>query len=200
MVLTESSISRRRRSPGKVVFMNTRHCNYVAAAIGISAFIITLALAHGTSGQDKAPPTQEQIGIYDSRAVAVAYAGSRWQMEKMKAMTARLKKAREIGDTNEISRLEMEGRAWQASLERQGFGTAPVDDLLIHVASEIPAVQQAAGVTRLISKWNQTELNRHPQAVRVDVTMQLVDAFQPTATQRQRAMEIQKKKPKKIKE
>jgi len=150
--------------------------------------------------QDKAPFAQERIGVYDSRAVAVAYAGSTWQVKKMKELTAQLKKAREAGDTNQVSRLEAEGQAWQSDLKRQGFGTAPVEDLLAEIADDLPTILEAAGVTSIISKWNKTELDKHPHAVQVDVTMRLVDAFQPNETQRRRAIEIQKMKPQKIKE
>lgn len=150
--------------------------------------------------QDKTSLPQERIGVYDSRAVAVAYAGSTWQVKKMKDLTVQLKKAREAADTNRVSQLEAEGRAWQSDLKQQGFGTAPVDDLLAEIASDLPRIFEAAGVTGIISKWNKTELDKHPHAVRVDVTMRLVDAFQPNETQRRRAIEIQKTKPQKIKE
>ena len=155
-----------------------------------------LAIASVAHAQDKAIP--ERIGVYDSRAIAVAYAGSAQQVKKMKALTTLMKKARDAGDTNQITRLEVEGRAWQASLHEQGFGTAPVEDLLLEIAGDFPAIQKAAGVTRFISKWDKPELERHPRAERIDITMFLVDAFHPAATQRQRALEIQKTKPQKI--
>jgi len=150
--------------------------------------------------QDKTPAVQERIGVYDSRAIAVAYVGSTWQEKKMKELTAQRRNAREAGDTNRVSRLEAEGRAWQSELKQQGFGTAPVDDLLAEIASDLPTIFEAAGVTGVISKWNKTELDKHPHAIRVDITMRLVDAFQPNEIQRKRAIEIQKMKPEKIKE
>lgn len=158
-----------------------------------------ILIAPAGCAQDKTPPPQERIGVYDSRAVAVAYAGSTWQMKRMKELTAQSKKAREAGDTNRVSRLEAEGRAWQSNLKQQGFGTAPVDDLLAEIASDLPTIQEAAGVTSIISKWNTSELNEYPHAVQVDVTMRLVDAFQPNETQRRRAIEIQKTRPEQIK-
>jgi hypothetical protein len=156
---------------------------------------LLVALAPAGFAQDKAPPAPERIGVYDSRAIAVAYVGSAQQVKKMKALTTLMKKARDAGDTNQIARLEAEGRVWQANLHEQGFGTEPVDDLLLEIAGDFPAIQQAAGVTRFISKWDQAELDRHSRAERIDITMLLVDAFHPTATQRQRAIEIQKTKP-----
>ena len=142
----------------------------------------------------------ERIGIYDSRAVAVAYAGSSFQQAKMSDLVSQQKKAKAAGDKREIARLEAEGRAWQAQLHRQGFGTAPVDDLLAHISNELPKIQTDASVTQIISKWNQPELKRHKNAEQIDVTMKLVDAFHPSERQRQHAIEIQKKKPAKLKE
>ncbi|HRI16539.1 MAG TPA: hypothetical protein PLX89_26395, partial [Verrucomicrobiota bacterium] len=105
-----------------------------------------------TQSQDK-----ERIGIYDSRAVAIAYAGSAFQKEKMKALMDQLEEAKKAGDANAMAQLKAEGQAWQMTLHKQGFGTAPVDDLLHHISGQIPKIQKDANVTGLISKWNKTE-------------------------------------------
>jgi hypothetical protein len=170
----------------------------IAAIVGVSVPIVTMALALPGLAQEKSHKTQERIGVYDSRAVAVAYAGSTFQETKMKDLTAQSKKAREAGGVTEVSRLEVEGQAWQAKLKKQGFGTASVDDLLAHISGELPKIQESAGVTRLISKWNKAELDKHPKAAQVDVTLRLVDAFHPTEIQRKRAIEIQKIRPAKL--
>ena len=162
--------------------------------------VIGLVMALPGLAQETAGKTREQIGIYDSRAVAVAYAGSTFQETKMKDLKAQFSKAREAGDTKEVSRLEAEGQAWQAELHRQGFGTAPVDDLLAHIAAELPKIHKDAGVIRLISKWDKAQLQKYPGAARVDVTLRLVDAFHPNEKQRKRAIEIQKTRPEKFNE
>jgi len=170
----------------------------IATIVGVSVPIVAIALALPGFAQEKSDKTQERIGVYDSRAVAVAYAGSTFQETRMKDLTAQSKKAREAGDAKEVSRLEAEGQAWQAKLKKQGFGTAPVDDLLAHIAGELPKIQENAGVTRLISKWNKAELDKHPKVGQVDITLRLVDAFHPNETQRKRAIEIQKIRPAKL--
>jgi hypothetical protein len=118
----------------------------------------------------------------------------------MKELSRQFEQAKQAGNVSEISRLEAEGQAWQARLHRQGFGTAPVEDILSHIAGDLPGIQEAAGVTNLISKWNTAELKKHPKAEQIDVTMQLVDAFHPNSTQRKRAIEIQRKSPQKLKQ
>jgi hypothetical protein len=167
---------------------------------GLSLFFAISAIAQTAPPGDSARSSPERIGIYDSRAVAVAYAGSAFQEEKMNDLRNQLRKAKEAGNTREVSRLEADGKGWQAQLHRQGFGTAPVDDILAHISSDLPGIQQSAGVSVLVSKWNQPELDRHPKAERIDVTLQLVDAFHPNEKQRNRALEVQKKSPVKVKE
>lgn len=165
---------------------------------GLALFILAFTKTGCTRG--KTPSARERIGIYDSRAIAIAYAGSTNLAGIMKDLKARHQKARESGDTRAVARLEAEGKAMQEVMHQQGFGTAPVDDLLAQLADELPRLRQAADVSHLVSKWDQRELDQHPGAVRVDVTRELVDAFHPTPAQRQRAMEIQTQKPVKLKE
>lgn len=136
-----------------------------------------------------------RIGIYDSRAVAMAYAGSSAYRQKMDDLKARHQLALQAGDRQAAAHLQAEGKAWQSTLHRQGFGTAPVDDLLAHIQAELPRIHREAGVSQLISKWDLPALARHPVAERIDLTMQLVDAFAPTAGQRQHALDIQRKAP-----
>lgn len=162
--------------------------------------LFTLALTKTGCARGKAPANPERIGIYDSRSIAIAYAGSTNLAATMKDLKDRHQKARESGDTREVARLETEGKARQEAMHRQGFGTAPVDDLLALIPDELPRLRQTAGVSRLVSKWDQRELDRHPGAVRVDVTRELVDAFHPTPIQRDRALEIQAHPPVKLKE
>jgi hypothetical protein len=47
----------------------------------------------------------------------------------------------------------------------------------------------------LVSKWDEETLAQYPSAELVDVTMRLVDAFQPTERQRQHAIGIQTQEP-----
>ena len=85
--------------------------------------------------------------------------------------------------------------AWQEKAHRQAFGTAPVDDLLLYITNALPEIRKDAGVTAIISKWDEPQLRKHPGAQIVDVTMKLVDAFHPNERQRKAAIEIRRRKP-----
>ena len=148
-----------------------------------------------TTPRAQAVDAAPRIGVYDSRAVAMAYAGSSFRRQKMDDLKARHQLALQAGDQQTAARLQAEGKAWQSALHRQGFGTAPVEDLLVHIQAELPRIQREAGVSQLVSKWDLLALARHPVAERIDLTMQLVDAFAPTAPQRRHAIDIQQEAP-----
>jgi hypothetical protein len=167
---------------------------FLAALVGISASIVAIGLTHTSFAQDKAPKT-ERIGVYDSRAIAMAFYGSPSHMQQLRQLKAEHQKAKEAGDLGKVAQLEAEGKAQQEKAHQQGFSTAPVDELLLHITNALPEIQKAAGVTVLISKWDEAGLKKHAGAERVDVTMKLVDAFQPNERQRKFAIEVQNRKP-----
>ena len=88
------------------------------------------------SGAAFGHPTAEaqRIGTYDSRAVAIAYTGSRYFRQQMDELKALRQQALQSGDTREAARLEAQGKAWQVNLHAQGFGIASVDELLVHLS------------------------------------------------------------------
>ncbi|GMV99444.1 MAG: hypothetical protein AMXMBFR84_05830 [Candidatus Hydrogenedentota bacterium] len=141
-----------------------------------------------------------RIGIYDSRSVAIAYAGSNVFGELNKKLHADYEAAKKSGDSVLKAELERQGKEGQKKLHMQGFSTAPVDDILKHIEARLPDIQKAANVEVLVSKWDDATLAKYPNAVRVDVTMALVDAFEPNANQRASAVDIQKHKPISLKE
>ncbi|MBX7244593.1 MAG: RNA polymerase sigma factor [Candidatus Sumerlaeaceae bacterium] len=138
---------------------------------------------------------EKKVGTYDSRSVAIAWVRSNPFNKWMGALQDEHSKAKAAGDQNRVKELEAEGQRRQATLNRQGFSTAPVDEILVHIEDQIPEIQKKAGVDLLISKWDKKKLTGYTPEECVDVTMALVDAFQPTPTQRTSAIEIQKKSP-----
>ena len=143
--------------------------------------------------------TKERIGVYDSRAIAVAFIGSPVYRasdgKKLAEMKADYDKAKAEGNQERVAELEAWGKGRQALLHKQGFSTAPVDNILEQIRDRLPAIKQKAGVGVLVSKWDKDTLAKHPSAECVDVTMELIDAFNPNERQRRSAVEIQKHKP-----
>ena len=160
--------------------------------------IAVLALALGLPQRSQAQPkdnvSEEKIGIYDSRAVAVAYAGSPTHEKWLATMKAERAKAKESGDDAAVVRIETEAKAQQAQMHQQAFSTASVADLLAEIPAEVERIRNTEGLVAMISRWDEAELNKHGKAGRIDVTPAIIDAFHPTERQRARALEIQKHK------
>ncbi len=139
----------------------------------ITTLIVILVL--GSGGIFAGEP--ERIGVYDSRAIAIAWAGTEPFINEIKDLKARHQEAKEAGDTELAEKLETEGVAMQERMHFQGFSTAPVDNILAHFQESIAIAMEKAGVTVIVSKWDEEGLARHPDAEQVDVTMELVEVM-----------------------
>ncbi len=159
-----------------------------------------LLLAMGVLGcaskPDAAPESElVRIGVYDSRAIAVGWANTASFNAWWSDLQAEYNQAKAVADQKRIEELEAEAEARQRLQHLQTFSTAPVDDILVHIEDSLPEIMEEAGVTMLVSKWDTETLAKYPSAELVDVTMMLVDAFQPTETQREHAIGIQSQEP-----
>jgi hypothetical protein len=131
-----------------------------------------------------APPATAQdakairIGVFDSRAVALAYGNSDEFRQLMQTMRADYEKAKAAKDESRAKELEMEGEWSQVRLHQQAFSTGPVSGMLAKVKDQLPAIAAQTGVVLIVSKW---ELPFSIQAVEtVDVTLPMVKLFHPS--------------------
>ena len=160
------------------------------------AMIVSVVCASALAQE---PAAKMPVGVYDSRAIAVAFVGSEaWQSsvgKQLAAMQAEYSRAKAEGNQKRVAELEAQGQAQQVLLHKQGFSTAPVDDILKHIQDKIPEIAKAAGVGPVVSRWDKDALAKYSSAELVDVTMPLVDALHPTERQRKFAIDIQKQAP-----
>lgn len=161
----------------------------VAAACLLWSLSCTAAEPESSGG------ASPKIGVYDSRSVVIAFMGSEVQRKEMEAIRSDYEKAKSEGNAAEMKHIEAEMRAAQTLRHKQGFSTAPVDDVLRHIEPALARIKAEAGVTALVSKWDEAELAKYKGAARVDVTMKLAEEFHPGERQRKSAVEIQKHKP-----
>jgi hypothetical protein len=174
--------------------MNTSKLSWAAGMV----LALNLIGAAGLRGGEASGPTNaalQRIGIYDSRAIAVAFAGSASYQEWMKPIQAEYDRAKAAGDTSRMKQIDADMHAHQILAHKQAFSTAPVTDALKHIENRMPQIKQKAGVSDIVSKWDAKALKKYSSAEKVDVTMLLVDEFQPNERQRRSAVEIQKRKP-----
>jgi len=172
--------------------MKTKTLTALLASLAVLA--LTAAAAKQISVPDK-NSAKVRIGVYDSRAVAVAYCGTPLHEAEIKTLDEALKEAKATGIPEKIR--DCDTAVWDARkrLHRQGFSTFPVDDILAKITNEVAAIKAQANVSVLVSKWDKAGLAKFKHAERVDVTAQLVDAFHPNDRQRKYAVDIQTKKP-----
>ncbi len=177
--------------------MNTKHyiTRFIVTLTSVSAMAATLGLPRASVAQVMGSITKTRVGIYDSRSVAVAFVGSAAFNRWLGNLKAEHEKAKASGDQKRVAELEAEGAAGQRLLHMQGFSTAPVTNILDQIKDKLPAINEKAGVSVLVSKWDKDALARYKDADLVDVTAALVDAFSPSERQRKSAIAIQEHKP-----
>ena len=127
----------------------------------VATFVMALTGCAGESGRPHAKTT-ERIGVYDSRAIVVAFAGSTTFNKWLSGLKAEHEKAKAAGDQKRVAELEAEGKERQKLMHKQGFSTAPVDNILEHIKGRLPAIKEKAGVGVLVSKWDKDTLAKHP--------------------------------------
>jgi Skp family chaperone for outer membrane proteins len=120
-----------------------------------------------------------RIGVYDSRAVAVAYGNSAEFRKSLDAVTADHKKAKDAKDDKRVKEIETQMKAKQRRAHEQGFSTGSVADIVAKIKDSLPGVAKKAGVDVIVSKW---EVNYQSPGIKVvDVTDDLVSLFHVSA-------------------
>ncbi|MGO9260342.1 MAG: hypothetical protein ACLQU1_29150 [Bryobacteraceae bacterium] len=142
------------------------------------ALVLAGALIPALAMQAQTPRPSCRIGVFDSRAVAIAWARSDEGMQMFNQIRAEYEKAKAANDEKRMKELEQEGEWQQVRLHQQGFSTGPVDEILAKVKDKLPEIARQERLTALVSKW---ELPYSEQGVElVDVTLPLVNLFHPS--------------------
>ena len=144
-------------------------------SIVIVVIACTMLLALAASGQAQQAAKKIRVGVYDNRAITLAYVGSKYN--PMEKKIAEFKEAKAAGDSAQIKELEAWGPRFQRQLHFQGFGRAPVDDLLLLVKDKMAEVAKRTGVVDPIC-WYPDYTGAEVEIV--DITDELVSLFNPT--------------------
>lgn len=119
-----------------------------------------------------------RIGVYDSRAVAIAYANSPAFQNSLKPVRAEYEKARAEKNEKRMKEINARMQLGQRRMHEQGFSTGSVAGIMATVTNSLPALARQAGVMLIVSKW---EVNySSPDVELVDVTDDLVALFHPS--------------------
>ncbi len=153
----------------------------LAAILSIAALALTNARSSGVS--------KIRIGVYDTRAIAIAWAASEYNPVKEKR--AALEAAKKAGDLQKVKELEAWGPAHQRLLHFQGFGRVPVGDLLQPVKKEIARLAREKGLAAIAMECDHAASNVEV----VDITEALVELYKPSNRTRQIVREMKDDKP-----
>lgn len=119
-----------------------------------------------------------RVGVYDSRAIAIAYGNSTEFQQSLKSVQAEYNKAKEEKNDKRMKEIETRMKLAQRRLHEQGFSTGSVAGIMAKIKDSLPVVATQAGVQAIISKW---ELNHQSTDLEVvDVTDNLVALFHPS--------------------
>lgn len=171
--------------------MNLSKTAFVLAALAGSLVIGGSALADGPAKE--AEPAGLRVGTFDSRAVAVAFIRSAMLEQDLKQMMKEHEEAKAAGDEEKVKKLEAQGQARQEQAHRQGFGTAPVDEILQRIKDKLPAIAKKSSVDVIVSKWVVTYST--PGARFVDVTDLIIEPFDPDERTKRIIRELRAKPP-----
>ena len=149
--------------------MPSRTLTACATAVGAGAVLFGVLAA---AGMDE-PEPRVRIGVYDNRAVAIAWGNS--EFNPVKERMGEYRKAQAEGDEAKIKELEAWGVSLQRKLHFQGFGRYPVDDLLGSVSDQLAGVAEAKHLDAIA--WF-TDFERDGVEI-VDITPELVALFGP---------------------
>lgn len=154
----------------------------LGSAIGLLLGGLLVMVPAADQEKASAKPTVV-LGTFDSRAIATAWVRSAEFAKYVEGLRADVKSATQramaAGDRSLAAELDALGPAMQERIHEQGFGAAPVDEIVAHIAERLPAIAKTAGVDLIVSKWALSW--RAAGAETVDVTDAMVAVFEPNA-------------------
>ena len=132
-----------------------------------------------------------KVGTYNSRAVALAFYRSELWGGVMRAKRAERDSAKQAGSVQKVKELEKWGEIQQDLAHKQVFGSAPITNVLGHLAPGFPEIARAAGVAVVAS-----DVQYAGASVQVvDITMHIVEWLKPDARTRAMVEDFLKKNP-----
>jgi hypothetical protein len=133
----------------------------------------------GAAAFAQSKETTLRIGVYDSRAVAVAYGNSAEFQKSLETVKADYLKAKAAKDDKRVKEIDSQMKAKQRRAHEQGFSTGSVANIMAKIKDSLPEVAKKAGVEAIVSKW---EVNYQSPGIKVvDVTDDLVALFHVSA-------------------
>jgi hypothetical protein len=161
------------------------------AGIGFTLAGQASAARPATTSESPGTTAQVRIGVYDTRAIGLAYGRSDAATREIENLRAEHRKAVDAGDQARAAELEKQGASRQIRMHLQVFSNAPVDDALDSVRAELRHVAQRMNVCAIVSSMAFEDQDVEA----VDVTDEMVKLFHPTEQTLKLIADCRKQKP-----
>ena len=123
--------------------------------------------------------TKIRVGVFDSRAVSIAYYQSKFSnvQQAFGTLHTRMKEAKEKEDKKAIASIEREATLRQAMMHEQGFGRGSINNVTETVKDKMVQLAKDENLSAIVSKWELVFSGA--DVVTVEVTEKIVDFFEP---------------------
>jgi hypothetical protein len=159
----------------------------------VAVSTIALVVLTGSFASAQTQTNKFRVGVYDSRAVAVAWGNSTEFKEFLKPIEAEHNKAKEAKNEKRVKEIESQMQLRQRRAHEQAFSTGSVAPIMAKVKDRLPDVAKQTNVQVIVSKW---ELNQQsPEVEIVDVTDKIVALFHVNERGLKWSKDIQSKQP-----
>lgn len=159
----------------------------VALALCAALVVGCVGAVGGGHGQDGGR-AKVRIGVYDSRAVALAFGRSAENLKEISDLGAEAQRAKAGGDQKRFDDLDAKLKQRQFIMHAQVFSNAPAGEALAKLEKALPEIAKAEAVVAIVDRLAYREAG----VEMVDVTARLVEEFNPTAETRRMVGEMKK--------
>lgn len=145
----------------------------IVSILVFASVILALGLApQAPAGEQDA--AKLRVGVYDNRGILMAWFDSEYN--DLSELRKELEQATQAGNDERVKELQALGPKLQRRLHFQGFGRAPVTELLAHVEDQLPDLAKELGVDVIVFECNYAG----DDVEIVDITLDLVKLFNPS--------------------
>ncbi|MDP3150869.1 MAG: hypothetical protein Q8N83_17255 [Ignavibacteria bacterium] len=161
----------------------------------ISFFGVLLLGFFFSSGIQTNAQTKLRIGVFDSRAVAVAFYNSKFSTNQQifASLGTRMKEAKEKDDKDAIAKIEREASLRQVMMHEQGFGRGSINNVTGAIKDKLAQLAKSENLSVIVSKWELVFSSA--DVVSIDVTEKIVDFFEPNEKIKSMMKEIMESEP-----
>ncbi len=139
--------------------------------------------------------TKIRVGVFDSRAVAVAFYNSKFSTNQQifASLGTRMKEAKEKDDKDAIAKIEREASLRQVMMHEQGFGRGSINNVTGAIKEKLAQLAKSENLSVIVSKWELVFSGA--DVVTVEVTEKIVDFFEPNEKIKSMTKEIMQSEP-----